>query len=233
MLRIVNLISGNGSTNLAIIEAESFGGKLDGLLETVGMIFSNPESEGIEKVKNKGFSADDIWVVNQNKENLASQLLKILDKYKPDYFHQLGWMSLTPPEVIERYKGLNQHLGPGGKWMYGARRIYAHMRFCKMIGENRLIPIFCQRVAPRYDEGDVIYVQYEKILPDETPEEMAERLLKIEHHIQIEALRRLATNSYKVQPVPKIALNSEEEKILFKAKKEARDKYPPNDTRTK
>lgn len=226
MLRVVNLISGNGSTNLAIIQAESPGGKLNGLVETVAMIFNDPESRGIEKVKNKGFPADNIWVVDPNKGSLAEQLLKILDRYKPDYFHQLGWMPLIPLEVIERYNGLNQHLGPGGKWMYGIRRIYAHMRFCEIIRENRPIPVFCQRVAPKYDEGNVIYLQYENILPDETPEAAAERLLDVEHQVQIEALRRLAADSYKEQPVPKIARNSEEEKILLEAKKEARDKYP-------
>ena len=226
MLRIVNLISGSGSTNLAIIQAESPGGKLDGLVETVAVIFSESTSEGIEKTKNIGFPAKDIWVVYPNKENLANQLLKILDRYKPDYFHQLGWMPLTPFEVIERYNGLNQHLGPGGKWMYGIRRIYVHMRFCEMIGENRPIPVFCQKVASRYDEGNVIYVQYENILPGGTPEMAAERLLNIEHQVQIEALRRLATGSYNEQPVPNLARNSEEEKILFEVKKEACDRYP-------
>lgn len=226
MLRVVNLISGGGSTNLAIIQAESPGGKLDGLLETVAMISSGPEAAGIEKAKNKGFPAAHIWVVHPNKGNLAGQLLKILDKYKPDYFHQLGWMPLTPLEVIASYNGLNQHLGPGGRWMYGVRRIYAHIRFCEIIGERLPIPVFCQRVAPEYDGGNTIYVQYENILSGETPEEAAERLLSIEHQVQIEALRRLATDSYKEQPVPKLAINPEEEEVLFKVQKEARDKYP-------
>ena len=226
MLRIVNFISGSESTNLAIIRAESPGGKLQGLVKTVAMIFSDPESEGIERAKNIGFPAENIWMVKPNKGNLADQLLKILDRYKPDYFHQLGWMPLTPIEVIKHYKGLNQHLGPGGKWMYGVKRIYAHMRFCEIIGKKRPIPIFCQRVALKYDEGNVIYLQYENILPGETPEIAGERLLNIEHQVQIEALRRLATNSYKEEPVPKIARNPEEEKILFKVEKEARDKYP-------
>ena len=110
--------------------------------------------------------------------------------------------------------------------MYGIRRIYAHIRFCEITGESLPIPVFCQRVVSKYDEGNTIYVQYENILSGETPEEAAERLLSIEYQVQIEALRRLATDSYEEQPVPKLAINSEEEKILFKVKKEARDKYP-------
>jgi phosphoribosylglycinamide formyltransferase-1 len=230
MLRIVNLVSGSGSTNLAVIEAESSGGKLDGLVKTEAVILSDPVS--IKGIKDRGFPVRDIWAIKPNKEDLANQLLKILDKYKPDYFHQLGWMPKTPREVIECYKGLNQHLGPGGKWMYGVRRLYAHMRFCEMIGEKRPIPIFCQKVAPEYDEGQAIFIQYEDILNGETPEAVAERLLPIEHQVQIEALFRLATDSFKLRPVPKLAKNPTEERILSEVKKEARNKYPPKDTKT-
>jgi folate-dependent phosphoribosylglycinamide formyltransferase PurN len=231
MLKIVNLVSGSGSTNLAIIQAESLGGKLDGLVKTGAIILSDPAS--LERIKEKGFPAKDIWVVESIKGDLASQLLEILDKYKPDYFHQLGWMPKTPREVIKRYEGLNQHLGPGGKWMYGVRRIYAHMRFCETIGEKRPISIFCQKVAPEYDEGQAIFIQYEDIFVGETPEVVAKRLLPIEHQVQIEALYRLATNSFKLQPVPKLANNLAEERILSEIKKEARDKYSPRDTKTK
>jgi len=110
-------------------------------------------------------------------------------------------------------------LGPGGKWMYGLRRIYAQMIFCQRLGKDRKIPIFCQRVAPEYDKGNVIYVGYEEIKPDETPEEVAERLLPIEYEVQIEGRCRLAKGIFKEEPVPKIAKNKKEEKILFKVMK--------------
>jgi len=226
MLRFINLISGGGSTNLAILEAEKPGGKLYGLTRTVAIISSDPKAKGIERAKEVGFPEKDIFVVFPEKGNLAKQILELFDKYKPDYFHQLGWMLLTPIELLKHYKGLNQHLGPGGKWMYGLRRIYAFIVFCQRIGEARKIPIFCQWVAPEYDKGNVIYLKYEELRPVETPEEAAERLLKIEHYVQIEARHCLARENFKEQPVPKIAKNLEEEKILFEAMKQARDKYP-------
>lgn len=226
MLKIVNFISGSGSTNLAVIRAERPGGKLYGLVETVAIVSSNPAAAGIQKAKEEEFPSRHIRVVPSSGKEFASQLLKILEEYQPDYFHQLGWMPLTPSEVIGRYKGLNQHLGPGGKGMRGVRRIYAHRRFCEIIGEQRPIPIFCQRVTSKFDEGDVVCLHYEDILPNETPEQAAKRLLVIEHQVQIEALYLLAMGLVKTQPVPKLALNPEEERILLAAKKEARNKYP-------
>jgi folate-dependent phosphoribosylglycinamide formyltransferase PurN len=153
MLRFVNLISGSGSTNLSILQAESNGGKLHGTTETVAIISSSPDAVGIQKAIMIGFTEEDILIVDPDKRDLANQLLKILDHYQPDYFHQLGWMPRTSPEVLQHYQGLNQHLGPGGRWMYGVRRVYAHMRFCEMIGEERPIAVFCQYVDSEYDEG--------------------------------------------------------------------------------
>lgn len=228
MLKFINLISGSGSTNLAIIEAEKPGGRLFELTKTVAIISSDPKAKGIEGAKEAGFPAAHIFIVEPEKGNLAGQILKIFAQYQPDYFHQLGWMPLTPREVISRYKGVNQHFGPGGKWMYGIRRIYSHIVFCQRLGEWRPIPVFCQRVASEYDKGNVIYVRYEEIKPNETAEEAAERLLAIEHQVQIEARFRLATNTFQEEPVPKIAKNRQEEKILFEAIKEARNKYPPD-----
>lgn len=229
MLKFINLISGSGSTNLSVIEAEKPGGKLYGLTETVAIISSDARAKGIERAKSAGFPEKALFVVSPQKGNLAKQLLEIFDRYKPDYFHQLGWLPLTPLEVLKHYHGLNQHLGPGGKWMYGVRRIYAHTIFCQKIGEWRPIPIFCQRVAPQYDKGNVVYLRYEDIKPNEAPEQAAERLLAIEHYVQIEGRYRLAKGSFKEEPVPKIARNPQEEKILFAAIKEARDKYPPEE----
>ena len=55
MLKVVNLISGKGTTNLAIFEAESPGGKLYGIVETVAIVFSNPLSPGRLEAEKKGF----------------------------------------------------------------------------------------------------------------------------------------------------------------------------------
>lgn len=227
MLRVVNLISGGGSTNLAILRAELPGGILHGLVETVAIVSSDPEAKGIEGAKEAGFWAGDIYVVPPaSAGSLADNLLKVLNRYRPDYYHQLGWMPLTPWKVIRSYAGFNQHLGPGGKWMYGVRRIYAHMRFCELIGQIRPIPIFCQWVSPEYDAGGIVHVQYADFSPEETPEKIAARLLPIEHQVQIEALRRVAKDVTRTRPVPRIALDYRERALLLRAKEEARDRYP-------
>lgn len=230
MLTTINLISGSGTTNEAILKAEKPGGTLHGLVQTLAIISSDPKAPGIDRAKKLGFDAEHIYVVDPKKD-LALQLLQILDKYKPDFFHQLGWFPMTPLAVIKKYKGLNQHLGPGGRWMYGVRRIYAHQKFCEMVGEVRPIPVFCHLITlekPGYDEGDVVCIKWEKLLDSETPEKAMVRLAPIEYEVQIEALRRLASPDlvWELEPSPKIAKTAKEEELLLQAKMEARDKYP-------
>jgi len=221
MLSFINLISGSGSTNLAVLEAEKKGGRLYKLTKTVAIISSSPKAKGIEKAVKAGFPKRDIYVVSAKKGNFSKELLKIFRKYKPDYFHQLGWLPKTPLEVLKEYKGLNQHLGPGGKGMYGERRIYVFLKFCEKIKKLREIPVFCQWVAPEYDEGDVIYLRYVKINPKNSLKEIAERLKKVEHKVQIEARYLLAKGRFKERPSPEIAKNKKEKEILREIIKEA------------
>jgi folate-dependent phosphoribosylglycinamide formyltransferase PurN len=222
----VNFISGGGSTNLAILEAQKPGGKLHELVETVAIISSNPKAKGKEKAVRAGFPRGRIYDVDSKSSDFEERLLDILDMYNPDFFHQLGWEPWTPPCVIESYDGLNQHLGPGGRFMYYERRIYAQMWFCKKIGEKRPIPIFCQYVHKVYDEGNVIAVRFEDFQEGETVEKIAKRLLPIEHEVQIEGLLLLATGEAKPIPVPRVYETDEEKAVMDQAIYAAKDQYP-------
>jgi len=228
-LRGVSLISGGASTCLRVIQEENPGGALWSVSETVAVIASTDDVSGIQNLKDIGYPADDIHVVNPKNGYFATKLLMFLDKYKPDFFHQLGWMPLTPDEIMDQYVGLNQHLGPGGKWMYGVRRVYAHMRFCQEVGRIIPISVFCQFVDPVYDAGKVLSIRNIDLDFSKTPEQNAEMLLPIEHEVQIAGRMELFFDKSPsdAQLVPNIAKSLREEEILFAMKKEARDKYPP------
>jgi folate-dependent phosphoribosylglycinamide formyltransferase PurN len=221
----VNLISGGGSTNLSILEAQKPGGRLHGLVKTVAIICNNSKAAGIQRAIDAGFPEGNIHLVGRYKGDLGGQVLEILDRYQPEFYHQLGWMPLMPDSVTTRHRGLNQHLGPGGEFMYGERRLFAHIRFCEMIGEKRPVPIFCQIVDSIYDNGDVISVRFEDILEGEKIEEAAKRFLPIEHEVQIEALIRLATFTECPSPVPRVYETPGEKLLMDLARIEAHQFY--------
>lgn len=224
----VNLISGGASTCLSVIKEELPGGILFGVTKTMAIIASSHDVSGIQNAKDVNFPEEHIYVVEKGPD-FAGRILAVLDLYKPDFFHQLGWMPHMPEEVMDQYVGLNQHLGPGGKWMYGVRRVYAHMRFCQEVGRIMPIQVFCQFVDPVYDAGKIVHARNIDLNFARTPEENAEMLLPIEHEVQIDGRRAMLYSSIHSGMVDKpmnIALNKEEEEILLAMKKEAKGKYP-------
>ncbi len=228
---VVNLISGGASTCLRVIKEELPEGVLFGATKTVAIIADSHDVSGIQNVKNVNFPEEHIHVVEKGPD-FAERILDVLNTYRPDFFHQLGWMPHMPEEVMAQYVGLNQHLGPGGKWMYGVRRVYAHMRFCQEVGRIMPIQVFCQFVDPVYDAGKIAHARKIDLDFARTPEENAEMLLPIEHGVQIygrlEMFYGSAHSSRAVDKPMNIALNEKEEELLLTIKKEARDKYPRN-----
>lgn len=115
--------------------------------------------------------------------------------------------------------------------MYGERRIYAHLRFCALVGGRRSIPVFCQYAHQEYDQGDVVCVRFQDFVFTESVQEIAKRLLPIEHEMQIEALRLLATGQARPIPVPSVWETWEEKFLMDQARMEAEtfysEKYKP------
>jgi len=225
---VVNFISGGASTCVSIIGGELPGGILFDATQTVAIIADSHDIDGIQNVMAAEFPKEHIHVVNPGSD-FAERILVVLDVYKPDFFHQLGWMPQMPEEVLARYVGLNQHLGPGGKWMFGVRRVYAHMRFCQEVGRIIPIQVFCQLVDPAYDAGKIVYAESVNLDFTQTPEYNAKMLLlSIEHEVQIRGRMEMAHrfNPELADNPANIAQNPAEEEILFKMKKEARDRYP-------
>ena len=63
--KVVNLISGGGTTNLEVLKAEQTGGKLSKYSRTVAIVSSDPDAGGIKKALDLGFPKKRIFVLNR------------------------------------------------------------------------------------------------------------------------------------------------------------------------
>ncbi len=107
-----------------------------------------------------------------------------------------GWLQLVPAEVVARYPGrmLNVHpaLLPGfaGKGMYGMRVHRA------VLGAGvRVSGATVHLVDERYDEGAIVAQWPVPVLPGDTPEALAARVLAVEHRILPLAVEAVACGS--------------------------------------
>ena len=103
-----------------------------------------------------------------------------------------GYLRLLPNQVLEQFPGkvLNVHpaLLPkfGGKGMYGIK-VHEAVLAAGETESGATIHL----VDERYDEGQVLVQRRCPVLPDDTPETLAARVLKEEHLAYVQALRKL------------------------------------------
>lgn len=236
--RLASLISGSGTTMQAIIRACRSG---EIPMDIACVISSSPTAGGIEKAKRLGIPDKDIIVVNPNdfrndkkidREDFGLKILKELKERGVTVVTQNGWLPLTPETVIDAFEGaiFNQHPGPvpefGGKGMYGRRVHAARLLFVRETKRDYWTEAIAQRVHTDFDQGVVVKSARVDILPDDTVVDLQQRVLSVEHQVQIELLKDVARGNVKEVSGRERLVKLGEEQILSQAKKAAILLYP-------
>lgn len=237
-LRIATLISGGGTTMQRVIQACKSG--LLSYAEVVCVIASRADAGGIAKALAEGIAPSDV-LIHQPKGFTSSNLFgeALLYEFRQrgvDFIAQLGWLPLTPTVVVETYRSMmsNQHPGPlrpdhrdfGGKGMYGRRIHAARLNFVRATNRNFWTEAVCQRVAAAFDQGPVIKMHRIEIKPEDDTTALQERVLPIEHEVQIEALDDISQNRVAELSFNDDLVLSGEESILEQAKFAAIQEWP-------
>lgn len=109
-----------------------------------------------------------------------------------EYVCLAGYLRLLPNEVLDNFpmRVLNIHPGLlpkyGGKGMYG-RRVHEAV----IAAGEKESGCSVHLVTPVYDEGPIVMQKSCPVLPDDTPETLAERVLMLEHLAYPEALAKV------------------------------------------
>lgn len=184
MKNIVLFASGGGSNAEQIMRY--FKGSAN--VKVAAVFTNNPNAGVIEKA-----AAYHVPAVIFSREELNSGMVnKKLSKYAPELIVLAGFLWKFPPDIIAQYpdKVINIHpaLLPkyGGKGMYG---INVHR---KVLEDKELESgITIHYVNDNYDEGNIIF--QERVILDgcTTAEEVAARVLELEHKHFAEVIEKL------------------------------------------
>lgn len=237
--RLAILISGGGTTMEAVVKACQ-SGKVP--MDVACIISSDPTAGGIEKARKLQIPARDVSIVDPNnfkgldgkidREVFGYSLLRELQRRSVTVVVQEGWMPLTPEQVINEYKDaiFNQHPDPlpdfGGPGMYGKRVHAARLGFVRETQRDFWTEAIAQRVAKDFDKGAVVESARVDILPQDAVDDLQQRVLPVEHALQIKLLQDVAKGNIKEQKERTTLVRPGEEQILFDAKKEGIRLYP-------
>lgn len=125
---------------------------------------------------------------------VAELLLAALERHRIDLVVLAGYLRLVPTAVVERYHGRMLNIHPallpafGGMGMYG-------IRVHRAVIESgvRVSGATVHLVDERYDQGPILAQWPVPVLPDDAPETLAARVLRVEHRLLplvVEALTR-------------------------------------------
>lgn len=179
--RVAVLASGGGSNLQALLDRFQGGG---GGARVERVIGSRAGIGALERAGRAGvpFAVADARELGAG--GLRDRLLAELEEGRIDLVVLAGWLQLVPAEVVARYHGrmLNVHpaLLPafGGTGMYGMR-----VHRAVLAAGARVSGATVHLVDERYDEGAIVAQWPVPVLPGDTPETLAARVLAVEHRL--------------------------------------------------
>jgi len=197
-LNLVVLASGGGTNLQAIIDSIE-AGKVDARIKAV--ISNNSKAFCLERARKHNIPAIHLsHKMFEAKDEFDEKLLSVLKENEVDLIILAGYMKILSPKVIRAYRNkiLNIHPGLlphfGGKGMYG---IHVHQAVLK--SGMKVSGVTVHMVDEIYDHGAIVLQKCVPVENHDTPESLAERVLKVEHQLYSEAIQLFAEERIEVR----------------------------------
>ena len=174
MYNLVVFASGNGSTLQSIIDNINEG-KLRAQINLV--VSDNKNAYALKRAKQSNI--DTYIIESKDLNDIDKELSTVLENYEVDLIVLAGYLKMIGPKLIENYTIINTHpsLLPkyGGKGMYG-------MNVHKAVVEakEKFTGPTVHFVNNEYDRGEIISQTKIEILPEDTAEDVSEKVQAIE-----------------------------------------------------
>lgn len=191
MYNLVVFASGNGTTLQAIIDAI----EEKRLLANIALVVSNnPKAFALERAKKSNIPT---YVIKEkNNDKIDDELDSILSKIDIDLIVLAGYLKLIGSKLIQKYTIINTHpsLLPkyGGKGMYGM-----NVHRAVVAAKEEYSGVTLHYVNGEYDKGNTIMQTVVKVLPTDSPEDLAAKVQAAEKIQLIEVLKSFVANKNK------------------------------------
>lgn len=186
MKRTAILISGSGSNMVAL--AESMTG--DHPARPVLVLSNLPGAGGLAKAEAMGIATAvvDHRPFGKDREAFEAALIETLDAAEPDIICLAGFMRILTPTFITHYAGRMLNIHPSLLPKY--KGLNTHARAIKAGDDAAGCTV--HEVTAELDGGPILGQARVPILPGDTPETLAARVLPLEHRLYPAVLARFA-----------------------------------------
>jgi len=191
------LASGRGSNCAALLHRI----EEDEIPAKIAAVISNNQDAGVLQIaRDNNIPA---YYIERNQfetgDEFCQALEKIFDQHKINFIVLAGYLRKIPPRIIRRFANRILNIHPallpdfGGKGMYGHTVHEAVLKSGSTVSGATV-----HLVDEEYDHGPIVLKREVPVLPNDTPDILAARVLQVEHRIYAEAVRLFAEGRVKV-----------------------------------
>ncbi|WP_373271100.1 phosphoribosylglycinamide formyltransferase [Hydrogenophaga sp. IBVHS1] len=186
---IVILISGSGSNMAAIVEAARarrwqvrFGARV------VAVISNKAAAQGLAWAQAHGIATATLdHAAYESREAFDAALMREIDRHEPALVVLAGFMRILTPGFVRHFEGRLVNIHPS--LLPAFTGLKTHQRAIDM--GCRFAGATVHRVTPELDHGEILAQAVVPVLPGDTAEMLAARVLTQEHAIYPRAVERL------------------------------------------
>ena len=192
--RLAIFISGRGTNMKAIVEAAV---DADYPARPVLVISNRYDAAGIEWANEQGLAIAviDHRAYGKDREGFEAEIQNALEEHEIEFIALAGFMRILTPAFVENWERRMINIHPSLLPKY--RGLDTHARALQAGDTEHGCSVHW--VTSGVDEGDVIEQSVIDILPDDTPETLAERLLPVENALYPKALKRAIEQAFETE----------------------------------
>ena len=175
----VILISGRGSNMRSIVEAQTG-------LEVKAVISNRPDAKGLDWARSQGIDALALdHKAHSTREAFDEELAAAVGRLEPDLVLLAGFMRILSPAFIARYPRRILNIHPS--LLPTFQGLHTHRR--ALDAGVKLHGCTVHVVTPELDNGPIVAQAAVPVMPGDTEESLAARVLEAEHRLYPQVVR--------------------------------------------
>jgi formyltetrahydrofolate-dependent phosphoribosylglycinamide formyltransferase len=189
VLKVAVFVSGRGSNLRAVLDSQ----KLQDLISVTAVISNKIDCPAFEIARE--YSINTYYLGKAEEAVKYSDLSKILESLDIGLIVLAGFLKMIPADVIDVFRNRIINIHPallpayGGKGMYGMNVHRAVFNSTAKVSGATV-----HFVNEVYDDGEIIAQRKVDISDLTSPEQVAERVLKVEHELLPDVIEQFALN---------------------------------------
>lgn len=194
----LGVLASHGGTNLQSIIDSCEAARIPA--EVAVVISNNSQSGALERARKHKIEA--VHLSNKqfpDNEDLDEAIVKVLKENGVDLVCLAGYMKKRGPKFLAAFKNRILNIHPallpkfGGKGFYGMR-----VHEAVLAAKEKESGVTVHIVDESYDHGPILAQEKVPVLPNDTAESLAARILVEEHKIYSEVIGKIATGDIKL-----------------------------------